>query len=177
MTASFRTDEQDSNRTKGILLAGVGYSCLRDFSFGPALVQKLQSLTWPAHVEIEDLSYGPISVIHKLREESYEKIVLVGAVPRGGRPSGSISKYRLERNLPDNEEIQARVEEAVAGVISLDNLIIICQYYEAFPEEVIVIEVEPETDTWGEGFSPKVQKAMEKVVEMVREEIGANTAF
>lgn len=177
MTESIGNSGKESKGTKEVLLAGVGYTFLRDFSFGPVLVKNIQSLPWPPYVEIEDLSYGPVSVVHKLREESYEKLILVGAVQRGGRPSGSIVKYRLERDLPDPEEIQARVAEAVSGVISLDNLIIICQYYEVLPEEVIVIEVEPETDSWGESFSPKVQKAMEKVVEMIREEIGANTTY
>ena len=168
--------QPDQKGTKKVLIAGIGYSYLKDGSFGPVLVKKLQSLGWPETIEIEDLSYGPIAAVHKLKEENYEKIILIGAMKRG-RPPGTIQKYQWDGSLPDKEEIQACVEEAVSGVISLDNLLIICGFHKVFPPDVVVIEVEPESDTWGEGFTPKVQKAMEKVVEMVREEIGANTAF
>ncbi len=172
MIVSSGNGGQDSKGTKEVLLAGVGYTFLRDCSFGPVLVKNLQSLPWPPHVEIEDLSYGPVSVIHKLKEENYEKIILIGAMKRG-RPPGTIHKYQWDGSLPDEEEIQACMEEAVSGVISLDNLLIICSFHKVFPPDVVVIEVEPESDTWGEGFTPKVQEAFGKVTQMAKEEAGS----
>ena len=49
--------------------------------------------------------------------------------------------------------------EAVTGVISLDNLLIVAGFFDALPADVVVIEVEPEDEGWGEGFSPAVQAA------------------
>lgn len=164
--------QPDQKGTKKILIAGIGYSYLKDSSFGPVLVKKLQALGWPESIEIEDLSYGPIAVVHKFKEEVYEKIILIGAMKRGN-PPGTVRKYQWDGSLPDNEEIQTCVEEAVSGVISLDNLLIICGFHKVFPPDVVVIEVEPECDTWGEGFTPKVQEAFGKVTQMAKEEAGS----
>jgi len=154
-----------------ILIAGVGYTYLRDLSFGPEMVKKLLFLEWPEGVEVEDLSYGPVAVIQKLTEIHYQKIILVGAAKKGRKP-GTIYKYRLNGDLPDPEEIQERMLEGVAGVISLDSLLILCKYYGVFPEDVEVIEVEPEDESWGEGFTLVVHDAMDKVIQMVRAEVG-----
>jgi Ni,Fe-hydrogenase maturation factor len=70
------------------LIAGVGYSNLSDLSVGPLAAAKLRRETWPEHVEVDDLSYGPIAVVHRFAEVSppYGRLVLVGAAARGGRP-------------------------------------------------------------------------------------------
>ena len=57
-----------------------------------------------------------------------------------------------------------RVAEAVTGVISLDNLLIIATYFGKLPREVIVIEVEAVDEGWGEGFTPHVEAAIPKVI-------------
>ncbi len=155
-----------------ILIAGVGYTCLRDLSFGPVLVDRLKALPWPEGVEIEDLSCSPIAAFHKFTETRYRKIVLVGAVKRGREP-GTISRYRPDGPLPNEAEIQARIGEGVTGVVSLESILIVCRFFEAMPEDVVVLEVEPEDESWGEGFTPGVEKALEQVIEMVREEVRA----
>jgi Ni,Fe-hydrogenase maturation factor len=53
-------------------------------------------------------------------------------------------------------------------VISLDNLLIIATYFGKLPCDVIVIEVEPTDDGWGEGFTPEVERAVPAVIEMIR---------
>ena len=60
-----------------MLVAGVGYRNLRDLSFGPVVVDKLRTFSWPQGVEIEDLSYGPISVVHRLQEHPAARMVQV----------------------------------------------------------------------------------------------------
>ncbi len=100
----------------------------------------------------------------------YDRIVLVGAVKRG-RPAGDVLRYSWRRQLPDAEEIQARVAEAVTGVISLDNLLIIATYFDKLPPDVVVIEVEALDEDWGEEFSPEVERAVPRVVEEIRRSI------
>src|SRR5215467_2813419 len=84
-----------------ILVAGVGYQFLRDMSVGPALVPMLRELSWPADVEIEDLSFGPIAVVQRFedRTEPYERIVFVSAVERGREP-GRVHCCRWSGALP-----------------------------------------------------------------------------
>jgi hydrogenase maturation protease len=152
------------------LIGGVGYWFLRDGSIGPAVALELARQPWPRDVSVEDLSYGPIAVMQRLQDlrPPLERIVLVSAVRRG-RPSATISVYRWDGRLPGEEELQARVAEAVTGVISLDNLLAVVGFFGALPEEVLVVEVEPDDEGWGEGFSAAVEAARPRVVETVRE--------
>lgn len=137
-------------------MGGVGYRFLRDLSFGPLLTDELRSEEWPEGVEIEDLSYGPVAILHNLdARPKYDRLVLIAGVKRGRRP-GSVTRYRWDGRLPDEEEIQARIEEAGSGVISLDNLLVFLTYFRRMPEDVVVIEVEGADEDWGEGFTPEV---------------------
>ena len=152
-----------------VLIAGVGYQNLRDLSVGPVLVPVLCRLDWPEDVEIHDLHFGPIHVVQWLEERPghYHRMVFVSAVERG-RERGQVYCYRWDGALPDADEIQQRVGEAVTGVISLDNLLIIGQYFGVLPRDVIVVEVEPEDTGWGTGFTPCVETVLGEVIETVR---------
>jgi len=149
-----------------VLVGGVGYCNLRDESVGPHLADLL-SAEAANGIEVEDLSYGPVAVSHTLCERPpYDRLVLVGAVRRG-RPPGTIASYRWSGVLPPPEEIQERVAEAVTGVISLDNLLVVCGMLGGLPDDVRVIEVEPGAEGWGEGFGPEVAARLPELVEAV----------
>ncbi len=166
MPAALKTDA--GRRT---LIAGVGYHNLRDNSFGPVLIERLKREEWPAGVELDDLSYGPVGVMHSLGERPrYDRVVLIGAVARGREPGG-VYAYSWPGKLPDAGEIQSRMAEAVTGVISLENLLVIATYFGKLPEDVIVIEVEPADESWGEQLTPAVEKAIPLVMEEIRRRI------
>ena len=156
------------------LVAGVGYTNLRDLSLGPILTAQLAAMDWPVDVEVDDLSFGPIGIVQRFQAQTdpYERIVLFSAVSRSRLP-GAVTVYRWDgvRSAPSAEEIQARIGEAVTGVISLDNLLIIGEHFGIWPKEVIVIEVEPEDEGeagWGPGFSPAVAPVVEEAIATVR---------
>ena len=153
-----------------ILIGGVGYSYLRDGSVGPLVVAELAREAWPDGVLVEDLSYGPIAVLQRLQEADppFDRLVLVAAVRRGRAP-GTVTAYRWDHRLPDAAEIQARVAEAVTGVISLDNLLVVVGFFTALPRDVAVLEVEPEDEGWGEGLSRVVEAAWPRVIDGLRE--------
>jgi hydrogenase maturation protease len=153
-----------------VMLVGVGYQNLSDLSVGPYLVPKLRELDWPEDVEIDDWSFGPIAVVQRLEDRPgyYDRIVFISAVERGREP-GSVQVYQWNHQLPDADEIQRRIGEAIMGVISLDNLLIIAQYLRALPSDVVVVEVEPEDTDWGETFTPRVHAALDEVIRRVRE--------
>ncbi len=152
-----------------VMIAGVGYTNLRDLSVGPVLVPRLREMEWPSDVDVDDWSFGPIAVVQRLEDRPghYDRIVLVSAVGRGREPGG-VYCYRWRGDLPDAAQIQERVAEAVTGIISLDNLLIVAEHFGALPEDVVVVEVEPEDTDWGPGFSPRVEGSLEKVVDAVR---------
>ena len=149
-----------------VLVGGVGYRFLRDGSLGPYMADKLAERATDG-IEVEDLGYHPIGFTQNLQERpAYDRIVLVGAVARGGDP-GTIRAYRWDHVLPSPKEIQERVSEAVTGVISLDNLLIVTEALGALPEDVRVVEAEPADEGWGEGFSPELESQLGAIEETV----------
>jgi hydrogenase maturation protease len=153
-----------------ILVGGVGYRNLRDGSIGPWVADTLAQRTdaaGSADVSVEDLSYHPVGLHHNLLErQPYDRLVLVGAVRRG-RAAGTIESYRWDGRLPGSEEVQARMNEAVTGVISLENTLIVCGALGSLPDDVRLVEVEPADEAWGEGFSPELEERLDEVLEAV----------
>jgi hydrogenase maturation protease len=151
------------------LVGGVGYTNLRDRSFGPLLVERLLARAWPPDVVVEDLSYGPIDVLFKLQAEGrpFRLGVFTGAVARG-RPPGTVERYVWSGFTPAADDLQERIGEALTGVVSLDNLLYILDHFGALPERTVVIEVEPEADEgWGAELSPPVAAAFEIVERLI----------
>jgi hydrogenase maturation protease len=149
-----------------VLVGGLGYQFLRDESVGPYMVERLAARA-PDGVEVEDLSYHPVGLVHNLQARPrYDRMVVVAAARRG-HPPGTIRCYRWDRSLPSREEIQARVSEAVTGVISLDNLLVVCEALGALPDDVRVVEVEPGAEGWGEGFSEAMRLRLDEIEEAV----------
>ncbi|HEV2123230.1 MAG TPA: hydrogenase maturation protease, partial [Chloroflexota bacterium] len=142
-----------------VLIAGVGYTNLRDMSLGPLLLEHLQADSWPPGLEVDvlDASFGAVNVALDLQarneERPYERVVVVGATNRGRTP-GTITRFRWDGILPHPGLIQAHVAEAVTGVISLDGLLFVCQQFGALPDEVVVVEIEPADESSGPGLSP-----------------------
>lgn len=156
-----------------VLVAGVGYRNLRDMSVGPLVIDRMQKSQWPEGVDVEDLSYGPISIMHSLDERPpYDRMVFVSGVKRGGQ-AGEISHYRWQRALPDDEEIHARVSEAIMGVVDLENLLIVATYFQKLPADVVVFEVEAADDSFGEEMTPLVENVIPDLIEQLRAAAGA----
>lgn len=154
------------------VLGGVGYRNLRDHSFGIVLSEELEPLARPPALLIEDLSYGPVAVGQWLADESrvapIDRVVLVSAVAReDGRPPGTVSAYRWDGVLPDADEIQRAVSEAVTGVILLDNTLVVTRWMNALPDELFVVEIEPLIHEFGDGLSPRVAAAYDDVRALV----------
>lgn len=164
-TKSTSTEGDPPGRLR-VLVGGIGYRNLRDGSIGLHVIEQLVRRAGNG-VEVEDVSYHPVGFSQNLEERpNYDRIVLVAAVARGRAP-GTVTVYRWDGRLPDNEEIQTRVSEAVTGVISLDNTLVVCGAFGGFPPDVRVIEVEPASEQWGEELSPEIEERLSEIVEAV----------
>lgn len=155
---------------KKTMVGGVGYRNMRDLSLGPVLTAQMAEMTWPPYVTVDhDLSFGPIAIVQRFQAspDLCERLVLFAGIGRG-RPPGSVEAYRWDGDLPPADEIQARVGEAVTGVVSLDNLLIIGEFFDIWPPELFVVEVEPVDQSWGPGFSSPVAAVLEDVITIVR---------
>jgi hydrogenase maturation protease len=155
------------------LIGGVGYTNLRDRSFGPLLVERLQRRAWPSDVLVEDVSYGPVDVLFKLQDEPrpLRLGVFVGAVARG-RPEGTVERYLWRPWTPSVDELQGRISEAVTGVVSLENLLYILAHFGVLPERTVVVEVEPEpNEGWGPDLSEPARAALETIEGLILDEL------
>src|SRR5688500_3197632 len=153
-----------------ILIGGVGHPYLRDTSIGPLLVPNLKEMEWPDGVEIFDLHFGPIHVVQWLEEKPcyYERVVLISGIKREREP-GDIYAYRWNRALPNAQEIHERICEAVTGIIGVDNLLIIGGHFGIWPDEVVVVEVEPCEEEFGAELSEPVSRAVPRIIALVHQ--------
>lgn len=149
-----------------VLIGGIGYRYLSDGSAGLAVIDRLEERAGDG-IEVEDVSYHPVGLAQNLQaREPYDRVILVGAISRDREP-GTITSYRWDGVLPDPETIQNCVSEAVTGVISLDNHIVVCGQFGGFPEDVRIVEIEPASEEWGDNFTPVVVEKLDELVETV----------
>lgn len=152
-----------------VLVAGVGYFNQRDLSLGPYVVPRLAAETWPDGVLVEDLSYGPVAVVHRLNEADppFGRLIAVGAVDRG-RSEPSPTAYRWDRVLPPPDEIQERIGQALSGVVDLTNLLVVCEQFGALPAEVLVIEAQPVDTHYGLEPGDAMRSVVDEVCALAR---------
>jgi hydrogenase maturation protease len=156
------------------LIGGVGYRWQRDASFGVVASDALARLAWPDGVEVMDLGYGAIYVAEDLLHAvpRYDRLILLSGTERGREP-GRVYCSRWDLPLPDPEEIQARIREAGAGVVDVDNLLVIAKHFASLPPEVMLIEMEPVESSSGVELSAAGERCLREAVERVRREAGA----
>lgn len=154
-----------------VLVSGIGYSNMSDMSFGRVLYAEMAGMKWPDHVHVEDLNFGPIMIYQWLEETpvKYDKLILVGAANRGRKP-GTLEVYAWDGKMPDEAGVQACVGEAVTGVISLENLLVVCKQFGVLPEDVTIVEIEPQNEEYGLEFSPVVAARVGEAIEIVKME-------
>lgn len=155
-----------------VVVGGVGYRNLRDHSLGIVMSDALGSWARPPHLLVEDLCYNPVAVAQWLADETRRapitRLVLVSAVAReDGRPPGTITAYRWDRGLPSADAIQRAVSDAVTGVILVDNTLLVAEWMQALPPEVIVVEVQPMEHAFGDGMSEPVAAACAEATSLV----------
>lgn len=151
---------------KNVFIGTVGYHNLRNHSVGPALLPQLQSMRWPAGVEVDEFNWGPIAIVQKFQSMSvpYDRVILLAAIERPTRSIGDITVFKWAGKLPDEELIQRCVGDAVTGVISVESLLIIGEYFKIWPGETFVVDVEPGPEQAGEGFTEAVEQAVPDLI-------------
>ena len=151
------------------LVAGVGYWHMSDLSVGPFLADRFSREAWPAGVDVDDLSYGPVAVAQTLEDArpAYDRIVFVAAVDRA-LPPGNLRWYRWDGVLPSPAEVQARVGQAITGIVDLDNLLVVVRQFGALPPAVFVVEVQPENQEFGVRFSDTIESQLNDIACIAR---------
>ncbi|MBA3600308.1 MAG: hypothetical protein H0W45_03575 [Acidobacteria bacterium] len=154
-----------------VLIAGVGHPNLKDLSFGQVLLPHLKQQKWTEKFDLENLSFGAIAVLQWFQDfpGKYERVVFVSAAEREGRKPGTLDVYNWDFTPLDEEVVQESVAESVTGIISLDNLMMILQYFKALPPEVVVLDLEPVNSEIGFECSPEITARFDEFSEIVRQ--------
>lgn len=153
------------------LIAGVGHRFWSDYSTGPEWSDRLAELEWPAHVSVEDYSYGAWGMTQNLQDDKYERCIFITAEPREREPASlHVYRYRHDEAEYDPLRVHDHMFEAVAGVISVDLLLVVAGHFKALPSETWVIELEPANVEWGDGggISQAVQARYPEVEALVK---------
>ncbi len=154
-----------------VFIGTVGYHNLRNHSIGPALLPQLQQTKWAPGVEVDELNWGPIAIVQRFQslQTPYDRVILVAAIERPGRKIGDITVFKWEGGLPDEELIQRCVGDAVTGVISVENLLIIGEYFKIWSSETFIVDVEPGAEEAGETLTQEMVQAIPHLISTLQD--------
>lgn len=160
----------NSELLKKTLIGTIGYHNLQNHSVGPVITHRLEEIEWPEKVTVEEMHWGPIAIVQKFQaqSESYKRVVMVCALQRPGREIGEITCFRWQGTLPSEEQIQARIGDAVTGVVSVENLLVIGEHFDIWPDELFVIDMEPGPEESGPNLTPKMEAKVPELLETVK---------
>lgn len=156
---------------KQVLIGTVGYHNLSNYSVGPLLMPSLQDLTWPDSVTLEELNWGPIAIVQYFEalEQAFDRVVILTALHRSSREIGDITIHKWAGGLPPEANIQARIGDAVTGVISIENLLVIGEHFKIWPNEVFIVDVEPGPEKPGPELDGILQEKVDEILATVIE--------
>jgi len=145
------------------LIAAVGHRLCRDLSAGPVWLDRLARLDWPEHVSVEDFSFGAVAMMQRLQADPCARALFLTAEVRDREP-GTLHLKRHEPQALDPDHVQASISEAGAGVVAIDLLLVIGEYFDVLPAETWTLEVEPVDGDWGDGLSTEVEALYDRVL-------------
>lgn len=148
---------------KPVLVLGVGNLVLTDEGVGVHVVQRMQGMDLPSHVEVVDGGTMGLDLIDDI--EGRKKVVIVDAV-KGAGPPGTV--YRM--TIDDIEEIpKSRVS---LHDIDITDVFKLADLFKIEKPEIVIIGVEPkDMESPGMELSPEVEAQIPKVIELVKREI------
>jgi len=129
---------------------------LDELGLGPLLARRLRACTWPGAiaVDVEAMNWGALHIVQGLegRRGAHSRAVLVACTDHGGAP-GEIRLGRWTHEEMATLPLQQRIFEAVTGIVSLDNLLVIGEHFKVWPAEVLTVEVQAAESLFGEMAS------------------------
>jgi len=157
--------------SNNVLIGTVGYHLLRNHSVGPILLPQLNAKAWNGQVSIEEMNWGPIAIVQYFQtlEIPFDRVIFLVALERQERKIGDISVYKWLGKLPDEQQIQACVGDAATGVISVENLLVIGEFFKIWPKEVFLVDVEPGPEQAGEHLTDEVKNKIPEILRILEE--------
>lgn len=155
---------------KRTLIGTVGYHLLRNHSVGPILLPDIIKIDWPDLVTIEEMNWGPIAIVQYFQtlETPFYRVVFLVALERENRKIGEIDVFQWQGGLPSEKQIQACIGDAATGVISIENLLVIGEFFKVWPKELYLVDVEPGPEAAGEFLTSQVSAKVPEILDTLR---------
>ena len=141
-----------------VLVAGVGNIFLGDDGFGPEAARRLATRPLPPGVRVVDYGIRGMHLAYDLLD-GYDALVIVDAVPRGGRP-GDVVVLEVGPEDLGTGDFDGHGMEPTAVLASLGSL-------GGRLPRTFVVGCEPADVAEGIGLSPPVAAAVDRAVEVV----------
>jgi hydrogenase maturation protease len=155
-------------RTRSILVAGVGNAWLRDDGFGGAVAEALSKGALPDGVEVMDFGSGGLDLAYEVMR-GYDALILIDVSRQGGEPG---TLYVMEAS---EDDVESGIEDGqVIDPHGMDPQTVLrfVKTVGGWPGRVMVVACEPEVvEDVGFGLSDSVGASVEKAVDVVRETI------
>ena len=136
-----------------ILIGIVGYSPVLDsYPLGPNLMNNLKERDWAnINVDVQNMTWSPIHITQRLQENKleFDRVVLVGSKTISTNP-GRVESYKWKSKKVEEIKIQERIFEGVTGVVSLENTLVIGDYFKIWPIEFFTVEVDLPGEVFGD---------------------------
>jgi hydrogenase maturation protease len=143
-----------------ILIVGIGNLLCRDEGIGIHVIQEMENMKLPDHIDLLDMGTSTMDLISYL--EGVKKLIAIDAMKAGGAP-GTIYKCRPEDLLPEEK-----------GPISLHEIGLLESLNMAqkmgMKIDTVIIGVEPKILDWGMELTEEVKIKIPTIIEAVLKE-------
>lgn len=140
---------------------GIGNLLYRDDGIGAWVIQEMERMKLPEHINLLDMGTSTMDLIYHL--EDVNKLVVVDAIKAGGTP-GTIYRCNPEDLLPKED-----------GPVSLHDIGLLETLNMAKKRgteiHVVVIGVEPGVLDWGMELTKEVKAKIPLIIEAVLKEV------
>ena len=153
------------NARKVVWVVGVGNTLARDEGVGPVAVERLKAEPLPARVVLLDAGTDLLAAMTEFADAG--RVILIDAMRAGGAP-GTICRLTLEEL---EERAKAGISNLSAHGLGVVEAVGLARVAGMRVPPTVVFGVEPGEVALGEGLSPAVEAAMQRLVAAVREEI------
>ena len=153
------------NAREAVWVVGVGNLLARDEGIGPAAVERLKAEPLPARVALLDAGTDLVAAMMEFADAGH--VILIDAMRAGGAP-GTIYRLTLE-------ELEGRAKAGASDLsahgLGVVEAVGLARAVGMRVPPTVVFGVEPGEVAFGEGLSPAVEAAMQRLVAAVRREI------
>lgn len=146
------------NSRKPFLVLGIGNTLLSDEGIGVHVIEQMQAISTPEHVEIIDGGTSGVDLLDILADR--DTVIVVDAVDTGCRP-GTVLRFGIDQLIKKDHPYISMHEVGIAETIRMT------EQLGCAPKEVIVFGIQPKTIQCGLELSKDIEHVVQEVVELI----------